>query len=55
MPWAIAIILGLLWALAMVSSHTFGGYVHFLIAGAVVAAIYQVIKNRGDNKFKKGV
>lgn len=55
MRWSIAIILGLLWMLAMLSSYTLGGSVHILIAAAVLVVTYQVIKNRQDNMFKEGL
>ena len=55
MLWAVAMILGALWALAVISSYTFGGYIHVLLiaAGAVVA--YKMVKTRLDSRFKKGV
>jgi uncharacterized membrane protein len=55
MVWALAITFGLLWALAMVSSYTFGGFVHVFIVAAVLAVVYQVIRNRRENTFKRGV
>jgi hypothetical protein len=55
MRWIIAIICGLLWTLAMASSYSFGGYIHLLIVAAVAVVAYQVIKDRRDSKFKKGV
>ena len=55
MVWTVAMIFGALSALAVISSYTFGGYVHVLLfaAGAVVA--YQLIETRLDSRFKKGV
>lgn len=55
MLWVMAIVLGLLWVMALLSSYTFGGFVHVLIAAAVIVVAYQVIRNRQDNLFKKGV
>jgi uncharacterized membrane protein len=55
MAWTLAVIFGLLWALAMVSSVKFGGFVHVFLAAAVVVVVYQVIRNRRENAFKKGV
>jgi hypothetical protein len=55
MLWAIAVVFVLLWALAMVSSCAFGGFVHLLMVAAVVMIAYQMIQNHRDNKFKKGV
>jgi hypothetical protein len=55
MPWVVALILGLLWALAVISSYTFGGYVHLLIVAAALVVAYRLVKNRLDRRFKKGV
>jgi uncharacterized membrane protein len=55
MAWALVVVFGLLWALAMASSYTFGGFVHIFLAAAVVVFVYQVIGNRRENAFKKGV
>ena len=46
MLWAIAIILVLLWALGLVTSHTLGGYIHILVAVAVVLLLVRIIKGR---------
>ena len=55
MPWVVAMIFGLLWALAVISSYTFGGYVHVLIVAAALVVAYQLIKSRSNRQFKKGV
>jgi hypothetical protein len=55
MAWALAVVFGLLWALAMVSSIKFGGFVHVFLAAAVVVVVYQVIKNRREKAFSKGI
>ena len=38
----IALILGVLWALGLLSGYTLGGAVHLLIAGAVVMMLFGV-------------
>jgi hypothetical protein len=55
MAWTLAIIFGSLWALAMVSSYTFGGFVHIFIVAAMGVVVYQLIRNRRENAFKKGI
>ena len=55
MAWALVVVFGLLWALAMVSSVKFGGFVHVFLAAAVVVVVYQVIRNHREKAFKKGV
>ena len=46
MLWTIAVILGVLWLLGMVSSYTMGGFVHLLLILAVVAILINVIQGR---------
>jgi hypothetical protein len=55
MAWTLAIIFGLLWALAMASSVKFGGFVHIFLAAAVVVVVYQVIRDRRENTLKEGI
>jgi len=50
MVWTLALILGVIWALAMISSQTFGGFVHILIVAAAIAVAYQVLTNRRRNR-----
>ena len=42
----IAILLLILWLLDMVSSHTFGGLIHILLAVVVVVVLLRVIRGR---------
>jgi hypothetical protein len=42
----IAILLLILWLLGMVSSHTFGGFIHILLVVAVVVVLVRVIQGR---------
>jgi len=46
MLWTIAVILGVLWLLGMVSSYTMGGFVHLLLILAVVVILINVIQGR---------
>ncbi|HMF41226.1 MAG TPA: lmo0937 family membrane protein [Polyangia bacterium] len=46
MLWTIAIILLILWALALVTSFTFGGFIHILIVAAVVLVLVRLIQGR---------
>jgi hypothetical protein len=50
MLWAIAIILGLLWALGVASSASLGGYVHVLIAVAIVLVGYGIIRRQRERR-----
>jgi hypothetical protein len=42
----IAILLLILWLLGMVSSHTFGGFIHILLVVAVVVVLVRIIRGR---------
>ncbi len=46
MLYTIAVILLALWLLGMVSSYTMGGFIHLLLAIAVVVVIFQLISGR---------
>jgi hypothetical protein len=46
MMWTIAIILLILWLLGFVSSYTLGGFIHILLAVAIVVAVISVIQGR---------
>jgi hypothetical protein len=46
MLWTIFLILLILWALGLVSSYTFGGYIHILIVIAVVVVLIRLIQGR---------
>ena len=46
MLWTIAVILGVLWLLGMVSSYTLGGFVHILLVLAVAAVLINIIQGR---------
>jgi hypothetical protein len=42
----IAVILGILWLLGMVSSYTMGGFVHLLLVLAIIVVLVRVIQGR---------
>jgi hypothetical protein len=46
MLWTIAVILGIMWLLGMVSSYTFGGFLHLLLLLAIAVVLINVIQGR---------
>src|SRR5262245_61090822 len=48
MLWTIAVILAVLWLLGVVSSYTFGGFLHLLLLLALVVVLINVIQGRRD-------
>jgi hypothetical protein len=46
MLWLIFSILLVLWLLGMVSSYTFGGFLHLLLVIAIAAVLIRVIQGR---------
>jgi hypothetical protein len=46
MLWTIAVILGILWLLGLVSSYTMGGFIHLLLVLAVVVVLIEIIQGR---------
>ena len=46
MLWTLFVILLVLWLLGMVSSYTFGGFIHLLLVIAVVAVVISLIQGR---------
>jgi len=42
----IAVILGIMWMLGMVTSYTLGGFVHLLLVLAIIVVLIQVIQGR---------
>jgi hypothetical protein len=46
MLWTIFVILLVLWVLGLVSSYTFGGYIHILLVIAVVVLLIRLIQGR---------
>jgi len=46
MLWTVTVILVLAWFIALVTGFTLGGFVHILLAVAVVVVVMNVIKGR---------
>jgi hypothetical protein len=46
MLYTIALVLGVLWVLGLVSSYTMGGFIHILIVIAVIMILLRVISGR---------
>jgi hypothetical protein len=46
MLWTITIILFILWLVGLVSSYTFGGWIHILLVLAVIVLIFNLLSGR---------
>jgi hypothetical protein len=46
MLWTIAIVLLVLWGLALISSYTMGGLIHLLLVAAIVLVGVRLIQRR---------
>ena len=46
MLWTIAVVLLILWMLALVTSFTMNGFIHLLLVVAVIAVLVRVIQGR---------
>jgi hypothetical protein len=46
MSYAIAVILLILWVLGLATSATLGGFIHLLLAGAIVMMLLKLISRR---------
>lgn len=46
MLWTLFVILLVLWLVGVVSSFTLGGFIHVLLALAVIALIFQLMTNQ---------
>ena len=46
MLWTIFVILLVLWLLGVVSSYTFGGFIHLLLILAIAVVLIRVIQGR---------
>jgi hypothetical protein len=46
MLWTVFVILLVLWLLGLVTSYTFGGFVHILLILAVVVLVFQLVAGR---------
>ncbi len=50
MLYTIAVVLLILWVLGMVSSYTLGGFIHVLLAIAVIMVLIRIIQGRNPIK-----
>jgi hypothetical protein len=46
MLWTLFVILLIMWLLGMVTSYTFGGFIHILLVLALVVVVIQLITGR---------
>lgn len=46
MLWTIFVILLVLWLVGLISSYTFGGFIHVLLVLALIALIFQLLAGR---------
>jgi len=46
MLWTIFVLLLVLWLLGMVSSYTFGGFIHILLVLAIVTVLIRIIQGQ---------
>ena len=46
MLWTIFVILLVLWLLGLVSSYTFGGFIHILLVIALVVLVFNLLAGR---------
>lgn len=44
--YTIAVILGVLWLLGMVTSYTMGGFIHLLLVLAIIVVLFNIIQGR---------
>lgn len=46
MLWTIAVVLLCLWGLGLMTANTMGGFIHLLLAVAIIAVLFRVISGR---------
>jgi hypothetical protein len=46
MIWTIFVVLLALWLLGLVTSYTMGGFIHLLLAVAIILILYRLIQGR---------
>lgn len=46
MLWTIAVILGVLWLLGLVTSYTMGGLIHILLVVAIIMIVVNLLRGR---------
>jgi hypothetical protein len=44
--WTVAIVLGLMWLLGMITSYTIGGFIHILLVVALIVVLIRLIQGR---------
>jgi hypothetical protein len=52
MVWAIAVVLGVLWAVAMANAFTARGYVHLLLVVAFALMAFGYVRHRHNSRRK---
>jgi hypothetical protein len=46
MLWIVALIFTILWGLGLVTAHSMGGFIHILLALAVITVLIRLIRGR---------
>lgn len=46
MLWTIAVVLLILWLLGLMTAYTLGGFIHLLLAIAIIMVLFRVITGR---------
>jgi hypothetical protein len=46
MLFTIAVVLGILWLLGMITSYTLGGFIHVLLVIAIIVILVRIIQGR---------
>ena len=46
MLWTVTVLLALLWLLGMITSNTFGGFIHLLLLLAIASVLIRIIQGR---------
>lgn len=46
MLWTLAVILGLMWLLGMITSYTMSGFIHILLVVALVVTVIRLLQGR---------
>ncbi len=46
MLWTIAVLLGVLWLLGLITNFTLGGFIHLLLVLAIASVLIRVIEGR---------
>ena len=50
MLWTVAITMIVLWALGLISSYTFGGFIHILLVAGLIVIIYRLIADKNSKE-----